>query len=99
MAKIKLNLRTLSTPEKIARARQIVAALTDNKNFTAPNPTLEQVTAAIAAVEQLNDDVQAARAEAKVKTSELNQQEATLDRIMTQLAAYVESVSGNDEAK
>jgi Fibronectin type III domain len=99
MAKIKLNLRTLSTPEKIARARQIVTALTENSNFPAPNPPLAQVSTAIDKVEQLNDDVQAARAAAKAKTSELNQQEAALDRTLTQLAAYVESVGGDDEAK
>ena len=99
MAKIKLNLKSLSTPEKIARARQIVTALTDNKDFTAPQPPLAQVTAAVDAVEQLNNDVQAARATARAKTSELNQQETALDRTLTQLAAYVESVSGDDEAK
>ena len=69
MAKIKLNLKSLSTPEKIARARQIVTALTGNKDFTTPNPSLAQVTAAIDAVAQLNDDVQAARAAARAKTS------------------------------
>jgi hypothetical protein len=99
MAKIKLNLKSLSMPEKIARARQIVTALTNNKDFTAPQPPLAQVTAAIDVVEQLNNDVQATRAAAKAKTSELNQQEAALDRVLTQLAAYVESVSGDDEAK
>src|SRR5437868_1347096 len=99
MSKIKLNLKNLSTPEKIARARQIVAALTGNKDFTAPNPPLAEVTAALEAVEQAYDNVQAKRAEARAKTSELHQQEATLDQMLTQLGAYVASVGGNDEAK
>src|SRR5438045_9539448 len=99
MAKSQRHRKSLSTPETTAPARQNVAALTDNKDFTTPNPPLAQVTAAIDAVAQLNDDVQAARAAAKAKTSELNQQEATLDRALTQLAAYVESVGGDDEAK
>lgn len=99
MAKIKLNLKSLSTVEKIARARQIVTALTGNANFTTPNPPLAQVTAAIDAVEHMYDDVQAARAAAKAKTSELYKHEGTLDRVLTQLAAYVESVGGEDEAK
>ena len=99
MAKIKLNLKSLSTPEKIARARQIVTALTDNKNFPAPKPSLAQVTTDIDAVEQRNNEVQAKRAAAKAATSELYQTEAVLDRTLTQLAAYVESVSGDDEVK
>ena len=99
MARIKLNLKNLSTPEKIARARQIVTALTDNKNFPAPNPSLAQVTTDIDAVEHRNNEVQAKRAAAKAATSELYQTEAALDRTLTQLAAYVESVSGDDEVK
>jgi Fibronectin type III domain len=99
MAKTKLNLKNLSTPEKIARARQIVTAVTNNAHFPTPNPPLTQVSAAIDAVEQLNNEVQAMRAAAKAKTSELYQQESVLDRTLAQLAAYVESVSGGDDAK
>ena len=36
MSKIRLNLQMLTIPEKIARAQQIVAALTGNADFTAP---------------------------------------------------------------
>jgi hypothetical protein len=98
MAKIKLNLKNLSTLEKIAQARQIVTALTGNTNFETPHPALATVTGVINNVEQINADVQAARAAARMKTSELTESEATLDRILTQLASYVESVSGGDEA-
>ena len=98
MARIKLNLNRLSTLEKIAQARQIVTALTGNSNFTTPNPTLATLTAVTNTVEQLNADVQAARAAARAKTSELKESEATLARMLSQMASYVESISGGDEA-
>ena len=44
MAKLKLNLRKLAVPEKIARARQIITALTGNASFATPHPTLGTVT-------------------------------------------------------
>ncbi len=97
MPKIKLNLRSLSIPEKIARAQQIVAALTDNPNFTAPHPPLAQVTAAINALETASNAAQAARQEAKAKTAEQNASEEELDRVVTQLVAHVESIAGGDE--
>jgi hypothetical protein len=97
MSKIKLNLRSLSIPEKIARAQQIVAALTGNSNFTAPHPPLAQVTAAIEALEAASNAAQAARQEAKAKTADQNASEEELDRVVTQLVAHVESIAGGDE--
>jgi hypothetical protein len=97
MSKIKLNLRSLSIPEKIARAQQIVAALTGNPNFAAPHPPLAQVTAAIEALEAASNAAQAARQEAKAKTAEQNASEEELDRVVTQLVSHVESIAGGDE--
>lgn len=99
MSKIKLNLHNLSIPEKIARAQQIVAAMTDNPNFTAPQPVLAQVTAVTDQLEAAFIATQAARQEAKNRTSAQNQKEDAFDAAFTQLAGYVESVSGGDEAK
>lgn len=97
MARIKFNLRTLSIPEKIARAQQIVAALTGNPNFTSPHPPLAQVTAAIGELEAAANAAQAARQEAKARTAAQNAKEEALDQILTQLVAHVESVAGNDQ--
>ena len=97
MSKIKLNLRSLSIPEKIARSQQIVTALTGNPNFTAPHPPLAQVTAAINELEAASNAAQAARQEAKARTAAQNSKEEALDRILTQLVAYVESIAGDDE--
>jgi len=97
MARIKLNLRSLSVPEKTARAQQIVRALTGNPNFPSPHPPLAQVTAAIEELEAASNAAQAARQEAKARTAAQNAKEEALDQILTQLVAHVESVAGNDD--
>jgi hypothetical protein len=98
MSKIKLNFGRLSIPEKIARARQIIAALTGNTNFTSPHPTLAEMTAAIDSLKTADDDAQAARRTAKRLTAARDHEEDDLDQLVTQLVGYVESVSGGDEA-
>jgi hypothetical protein len=97
MPRIKLNLRSLTIPEKIARSQQIVAALTDNPNFTAPHPPLAQVSAAINELETATNAAQAARQEAKARTAAQNAKEDALDKIMAQLVAHVESIAGDDQ--
>ena len=98
MPKVKLNLRNLTIPEKVARAQQIVAALTGNSNFPTPHPALAEVTAAAGALETAANAAQAARLEAKRRTAAMGHKEDDLDQLMTQLGAYVESVAGGDEA-
>ena len=97
MAKIRLNLAGLSIPEKLAKARQNVTALTGNTNFPTPSPALANITTAANELEAAGAEVQAARQTAKEKTSILNQKEDALDQLLTQLAAYVESVAGSNE--
>jgi hypothetical protein len=99
MPKIKLNLQRLTIPEKIARSRQIVAAMTGNDDFKTPQPTLQQVTDAVNELEAAFDAAQTARQEAKTRTLEQNQKEEAHDRLLTQLAGHVESASGGDEKK
>lgn len=97
MPKVKLNFRSLTIPEKIARAQQIVAALTGNLNFPTPHPTLAEVTAAAAALGAASAAAQAARLEARRRTAAQANREADLDQLITQLGGYVESVAGGDE--
>lgn len=99
MAKIKLDLTRLPITEKIARARQIVASLTGNADFPSTQPTLAEVTAAIDELDTAYAESQAARQDAKTKTSAQNQKEEALDRTMSRLASYVESASSGDETK
>lgn len=96
MAKIKLNLSKLSITGKLDLAKQIVKAMTGNPNFTTPNPALAQVTTAAGNLETAREEVLALRAEAKNKTVIQNQLEDALDRLLTQLASYVENISAED---
>ena len=42
MARIKLNLKSLSVTDKIAKGQQIVTAMTNNASFPNPNPPLPE---------------------------------------------------------
>jgi hypothetical protein len=97
MARIRLDLRSLSVPAKIAKGRQIVTAMTDNKNFPNPTPSLSDVTAAVDGLAQASTQVQLARAEVTTQTVNQNNAESKLDQVLTQLAGYVESVAGKDD--
>lgn len=97
MARVRLNLRSLSVPAKIAKGRQIVTSMTDNKNFPNPTPPLSEVTAHLSALEQAFNQVQTARSEVTTRTATQVNAEAKLDQMLTQLAGYVESVAGKDD--
>ena len=96
MARIKLNLSRLPLTEKIAKARQIVTALTANTDFPTPTPALAGVTTASNDVEAAYTAVQTVRQEAKTATTDQNTKEDILDRLLMQLASYVEAVAGDD---
>lgn len=95
MGKIKLNLSKLSIGEKLELAKQIAQAMTGNPNFTTPNPTLTQISTAVANLETARGEVLALRNEAKAKTVVQNQLEDLLDELLTRLASYVENVTDN----
>jgi hypothetical protein len=97
MALIKLNFARLSVPEKIALARRIVTALTGNTHFTTPQPSLATITAAINDLEQAESEAQAARQQAKLKTTTRNNKEDDLGQLMTQSVGYVTAIAGGDE--
>ena len=97
MAKIRLNFSRLPVPQKVAKAQQIVAALTGNSNFPTPSPTLANITTAATELASAEAESQTARQTGKEKTTVRNQKEDSIDQLMTQLAAYVESVAGDNE--
>jgi len=97
MARIRLNLSSLTVSEKVAKAEQIVTAMTGNASFTTPSPTLTTITTAVTDLDTAAAETQAARQTAKEKTSIQSQKEDALDRLLTQLAGYVESVAGSNE--
>jgi hypothetical protein len=97
MSKIKLNLNKLSIPDKIHKAEQIVLKMTGNPNFPAPSPALSAITTAAHELRTAYADSQAARQTQKEKTATQNTKEDILDELLTQEAAFVESVAGSDE--
>jgi hypothetical protein len=99
MPKTKLNFRNLPVSAKIAKAKQIVTALTGNPNFPSPNPPLADIAAVITQTETKSSERDAAQQLAKTKTTELNAFVDELDGVMSQIAGHLDSVAGNDEAK
>jgi hypothetical protein len=97
MSKIKLNFSKLTIPEKLAKAQRIVDSMTGNASFPTPSPPLATVTTSITNLDTAYSTAQAARQTAKEKTSDQNEKEDGLDKIIVQLGAYVESVAGDDE--
>ena len=97
MARVRLNLRSLSVPAKIAKGRHIVTSMTDNKNFPNPTPPLTEVTAVLDSLEEAFAQMQASRAKVTALTVTQDNAEAKLDQTLTQVAAYVESVAGRDD--
>lgn len=97
MARVRLNLRNLSVTDKIAKGRQIVAAMTNNANFATPNPPLPEVTGTIDDLEKANAAVQAARSDVATRVLAQDAAEARMDQLLTQLSGYVESVAGINE--
>jgi len=99
MPKAKLNFRGLSIPLKIAKAKQIAAAMTGNANFPNPHPPLADITAVINATESKSAEKEATVQLGKTQTTELAALEDQLDAMMNQIVSHVDSVSGGDEAK
>jgi len=97
MPRIKLNIRNLSVPDKVARGRQVVTAMTNNANFSNPHPPLPDVTASLATLEQAHTSLQAAKADVKAKATAQADADAKASQVLAQLAAYVESIAGGDE--
>jgi hypothetical protein len=99
MAKVKLDFKRLPVAEKIVRAQQIVANLTGNPDFPAPNPPLAQITGVINKLQTVVVETQTARQASRAKSAEQNETEDELDQMIGLLGGHVENVSGGDEKK
>jgi len=97
MAKIRLNLAPLTVSEKLVKAQTIVNSLTNNSNFPALKPPVTAITTAMDELRAAEDLVQLSRQQGKERTSIRNQKEDALVRLLTQVAAHVESVAGDDQ--
>ena len=98
MAQIKLNFSRLSVTEKLQRARQIALAMMNKPHFPTPKTTPLEIQSACVTLEDTALEAEAARQEAKNKTTIKNAAEDALDKVMTQSAGYVMAISGGDES-
>jgi hypothetical protein len=92
---IRVGLDGLSAIDKVAKSLFIETKMTGNANFPAPVPTLVVVGAAREALEAT---VAETLNGGKAATFAKNEAEAELDELLTQLAGYVVSIAGGDEA-
>jgi hypothetical protein len=93
-----LNLKNLSITDKIAKARQIVTAMSNNASFPNPSPPLSEITTAADEVTQAFSMVQAAKSEVTTRVVTQDNAVAKLDQALTKLAGYVESIAGKDDS-
>jgi hypothetical protein len=98
MAKVKLNFRRLSVPEKISKAKEMVTALTGNPDFPNPSPALAIITAAINALEASYTTTQSLKSSLSASVADQSVKEDGLDQLVSQMASYVEAVAGANEA-
>jgi hypothetical protein len=98
MAKAKLSFRNLSVPEKIAKLRQIITALTGNPDFPHPVPPLATLTAGTDDLETTYTTTQAHKHAWKGSLSNQATKEDTMVQLVSQIVSYVESVAGPNEA-
>lgn len=99
MAKVKLDLATLTIPEKVALARKILTEMTGNADFATPSPPLADLTAKAAVLETRFNTAQQSRNTAQADTGAQNGAEHDLDAAVTAEGGYVEHESGGDEGK
>jgi hypothetical protein len=96
--KVKLNFRKLSIPEKIAKARQFLRAITGNAKFPNPVPPLTALTDGTDALDDAYIQAQRAKQAWRGAVDVQNAAEDALDQLVSRYASYVESVAGDDES-
>lgn len=94
--KVKLGLRKLDTALKLTKAKEIINCIRNNPLFPEPDPGLEILESLIHNVDEKFTSAAACREEMRILTSELNALENQLDKMLSQLAVYVESKAKGD---
>ena len=97
MAKVKLNLRSMSPLELEAFGRQVVKALDGNKDFPNPQPPLATLTAGLDELKTANGDLRTSRQDTATKLSIRDTKVDAIRLMLRQSAAFVEAVSGDNE--
>jgi hypothetical protein len=99
MSKVKLGLDKLNPDEVVSLAGQVKTAMTGNANFTTPNPSLTTVGTAITTA---TTKIAAQKAAVQAATQATTDRDDAIDALkvlLTQLASYVENVTGGDAVK
>jgi hypothetical protein len=99
MAKIKLDTKGLTLPEKVTRGQRIITALTNNPDVPGATALLAQFTSANTTLNTGYNDAQAARAEAIRLTDLQGVAEEDWDRTLSVLASFVEAATLGDADK
>lgn len=95
--KVKLNIRGLSIPERVARGREIYKAMDGNPAFPNPQPTLAEVKADTDALEAAYQHSQAVKQDAMASTTATHDRDAAYEITLRKLAAHVESVAPDEK--
>jgi hypothetical protein len=94
MATAKTGFATLPVAQKIVKARFYVTQLTNNANFTTPDPSIKTIGDAATTLEIAHNDTLDG---SKTKAAIAKTAEAALDAIIVLFAAYVQFISKGDE--
>ena len=96
MKSIALNLSRKTVLEKISLGRNVNTLMTGNLNYATPNPPLADLVTATDELETAyNNSLDGSRTSKAI----LREKEAIFDRVITNLANYVENVAAGDEIK
>ncbi|MBP7497931.1 MAG: hypothetical protein KA792_09740 [Bacteroidales bacterium] len=94
MKSIALNLGKKTVLEKLSLGRNVVTSMTGNVNYTIPNPALADITTAINELETAyNNSLDGSRTSKAI----LREKVRNFDRVISNLANYVENIAGGDE--
>ncbi len=92
-SKIKLNFASFSDAELEARSFGIIAAMTGNPHFTAPSPSLDDLSNSL---KLFSDALALAKTGDRVKAVYKNQLRENLDNLLTKLATYCTYIAQGD---
>jgi hypothetical protein len=93
--RVRSGLTTLSPSDKMEKVKQVVAAMTNNKNFTTPVPALQDISAAIT---ELGEAHVAFLGGGNGLAENVREKEIKLILLVNQLASYVEIECKGSEA-
>src|SRR6266566_5108071 len=96
MAKVKLELRNITTDELVALANLIKTAMTGNANFATPNPTLAALGTAITTAQPKIATYNTSVAATSTALTDRDTVLGTLRGLLQQEADYVQNVTNGD---